>query len=226
MVRVLSCGIEQVFSRDQRCNLFGSRNSPAWPFVQTIYILFKLTWVLGCSLVVSGWEVFHSIRDFHFTLFPTYHLFVALGSLFNSALYRQTFLLRMLKVPLFVLKSLSSHKSNLSTMGKSQLDKQDRDRLLGSATLGGYKTKHFIIRMKTHIQKLFRYMNTMEELVNIVLAHSSKMTSMNEPASTPPLLLIIDKLALASTSKDEPDLPICMHQLNSLLTSHHTAKNT
>lgn len=46
----------------------------------------------------------------------------------------------------------------------------------------------------------------MEELVNIVLTHSSKMTSMNEPASTPPLLLIIDRLALTSTSKDEPGL--------------------
>ena len=36
---------------------------------------------------------------------------------------------------------------------------------------------------------------TMEELVNIVLTHSSKMTSMNKPASTPPRLLIIDRLA-------------------------------
>lgn len=40
---------------------------------------------------------------------------------------------------------------------------------------------------------------TMEELVNIVLTHSSKMTSMNKPASTPPRLLIIDRLALTST---------------------------
>ena len=37
---------------------------------------------------------------------------------------------------------------------------------------------------------------TMEELVNIVLTHSSKMTSMNQPASTPPRHLIIDRLAL------------------------------
>lgn len=51
----------------------------------------------------------------------------------------------------------------------------------------------------------------MEELVNIVLTHSSKMTSMNEPASTPPRLNIIDRLALTSTSKDEPGLSICMH---------------
>lgn len=39
---------------------------------------------------------------------------------------------------------------------------------------------------------------TMEELVNIVLTHSSKMTSMNEPASTPPRLLIIDRLATST----------------------------
>ena len=31
MEMVLSCGIEQVSSRDQRCNLFRSGNSPAWP---------------------------------------------------------------------------------------------------------------------------------------------------------------------------------------------------
>jgi len=39
MAMVLSCGIEEVSSRDQRCNLCRSRsiNSPAWPFVPTIY---------------------------------------------------------------------------------------------------------------------------------------------------------------------------------------------
>lgn len=42
---------------------------------------------------------------------------------------------------------------------------------------------------------------SMEELVNIVLTHSSKMTGMNKPASTPPRLLIIDRLALTSTKK-------------------------
>lgn len=53
---------------------------------------------------------------------------------------------------------------------------------------------------ETHILKRFRYMNkiAMEELVNIVLTHSSKMTSMNEPASTPPRLLIIDRLATST----------------------------
>lgn len=66
---------------------------------------------------------------------------------------------------------------------------------------------------------------SMEELVNIVLTHSSKMTSMNKPASTPPRLLIIDRLALTSTKKDEPGLSICTHWLNSLLTSLDTAKN-
>lgn len=40
---------------------------------------------------------------------------------------------------------------------------------------------------------------TIKELVNIVLTHSSKMTSMNKPASTPPILLIIDRLAPTST---------------------------
>lgn len=40
---------------------------------------------------------------------------------------------------------------------------------------------------------------SIEELVNIVLTHSFKMTGMNEPASTPPRLLIIDRLALTST---------------------------
>ena len=61
---------------------------------------------------------------------------------------------------------------------------------------------------------------SMEELVNIVLTHSSKMTGMNKPASTPPRLLIIDRLALTSTKKkDEPGLSICTHWLNSLLTS-------
>lgn len=34
--------------------------------------------VLGCSLVVSGWGVFHSRRDLNFTLSPTYHLSVGL----------------------------------------------------------------------------------------------------------------------------------------------------
>ena len=65
----------------------------------------------------------------------------------------------------------------------------------------------------------------MEELVNIVLTHSSKMTRMNEPASTPPRLLIIDRFAL-TTIKDEPGLSICMHWLHSLLTSLDIAKNT
>nr|DAD25578.1 TPA_asm: hypothetical protein HUJ06_027042 [Nelumbo nucifera]DAD25667.1 TPA_asm: hypothetical protein HUJ06_027131 [Nelumbo nucifera]DAD25692.1 TPA_asm: hypothetical protein HUJ06_027156 [Nelumbo nucifera] len=66
---------------------------------------------------------------------------------------------------------------------------------------GGDKTLSFNVTIETPIQKLYRYMNkiTMEELVNIVLTHSSKMTSMNEPASTPPRLLIIDRLALTST---------------------------
>lgn len=66
---------------------------------------------------------------------------------------------------------------------------------------GGDKTLLFNVTIETQIQKLDRYMNkiTMEELVNIVLTHSSKMTSMNEPASTPPRLLIIDRLALTST---------------------------
>lgn len=40
---------------------------------------------------------------------------------------------------------------------------------------------------------------TMEELVNIVFTNNSKITSMNKPASTPPRLLIIDRLALTST---------------------------
>jgi len=56
----------------------------------------------------------------------------------------------------------------------------------------------------------------MEELVNIVLTHSSKMTGMNKPASTPPRLLIIDRL---TSTKKEPGLSICTHWLNSLLTS-------
>lgn len=66
---------------------------------------------------------------------------------------------------------------------------------------GGDKTLSFNVLIETPIQKLYRYMNkiTMEELVNIVLTHSSKMTSMNEPASTPPRLNIIDRLTLTST---------------------------
>lgn len=66
---------------------------------------------------------------------------------------------------------------------------------------GGDKTLEFNVTIETPIQKLYRYMNkiTMEELVNIVLTHSSKMTSMNKPASTPPRLLIIDRLAPTST---------------------------
>ena len=39
--------------------------------------------------------------------------------------------------------------------------------------------------------------------MNIVLTHNGKMTSMNEAASTPPILLIIDRLTMTSTSKDE-----------------------
>lgn len=62
---------------------------------------------------------------------------------------------------------------------------------------GGDKTLKTIQTQKIS----FFYMNkiSIEELVNIVLTHSFKMTSMNEPASTPPRLLIIDRLALTST---------------------------
>lgn len=76
MAMVLSCGIEEVYSRDQRCNLCGSRNSHGLLSHPTIYSFQANLGVRlqSCSQWMGGLP-FHQRFPFHS---PTYHLSVAL----------------------------------------------------------------------------------------------------------------------------------------------------